>query len=165
MHTVLINEGFLVLIDFFFVCSAVLQEPSFDDVTIREGATLKLTCITRNIQDITTSQILDPLGVVIPSAVGVVTVENATRADSGVYTCLVRNTLNNNTINATSTVVIECKLSISRYWFSLKSDTRSILHYVLLLTPIINFLHHQIMENSFQMSWRTYVYAINVHTA
>ena len=95
--------------------SAVLREPLFDDVTIREGETLKLTCLTRNIQDITTSQILDPRRVVLPSAVGVVTIENAMRAASGVYTCLVRNTLNNNTINATSTVIIECMFSASRF--------------------------------------------------
>ena len=82
-------------------------------MTIREDATLKLTCITRNIQDITTSQILDPLGAVIPSAVGVVTIENATRAASGIYTCVVTNTLNNNTINAMSTVVVECKFGAS----------------------------------------------------
>ena len=95
--------------------SAVLREPLFADVTVREGETLKLTCITRNIQDITTSQILDPRGVVLPSAVGVVTIENAMRAASGVYTCLVRNTLNNNTINATSTVIIECKFKITSF--------------------------------------------------
>ena len=107
---------------YFFVYSAVLREPLFDDVTIREGATLKLTCITRNIQDITTSQILDPRRVVVPSAVGVVTIENATRDidASGVYTCLVRNTLNNSTINATSTVTIECKFSASTLLVFLK---------------------------------------------
>ena len=104
----------------FLVYSAVLQEPTFDDVTIREGETLKGTCITRNIQAITTSQILDPRGVVVPSAVGVFTVENATRDASGVYTCLVTNTLNSNTINATSTVVIQCKLSTSRLLIFLK---------------------------------------------
>ena len=113
----------------FFVYSAVLQEPLFDDVTIREGETLKVTCITRNIQDITTSQILHPSGVTVPSAVGVFTVENATRAASGVYTCLVINTLNNSTINATSTVVIQCKFNTSRLQVS---NTM----------PLINFLHH-----------------------
>ena len=110
----------VLVIIIFFVCSAVLREPLFDDVTIREGETLKLTCITRNIQDITTSQILDPRGVAVPSEIGVVTIENATRATSGVYTCLVRNTLNNSTINATSTVIIECKFSASRLLVFLK---------------------------------------------
>ena len=99
---------------YFFVYSAVLREPVFDDVTIREGETLKVTCITGNIQDITTSRILDPRGVAVPSAVGVFTVENAMRDASGIYTCLVISTINNSTINATSTVVIQCKLSTSR---------------------------------------------------
>ena len=107
--------------------SVVLQEPLFVDVTIREGETLKVTCITRNIQDITTSQIFDPRGVVVPSAVGVFTVENATRDASGVYTCLVTSTINNSTINATSTVVIQCKLSSS-----------GLLEYCS-STPLINF--------------------------
>ena len=105
---------------YFFVDSPVLREPLFEDMTIREGATLKVTCITRNIQDITTSEILDPRGVTVPSAVGVVTIENATRAASGAYTCLVTNTLNSNTINATSTIIIECKFSASRLLVFLK---------------------------------------------
>ena len=94
-------------------------------MTIREGATLKVTCITRNIQDITTSKILDPRGVVVPSAVGVFTVENAMRDASGVYTCLVTNTLDNSTINATSTVVIQCKLSTSRLYYSMISIAKT----------------------------------------
>ena len=98
---------------FFVYNSAVLREPLFADVTIREGETLKITCTTGNIQDIITSQILDPYGVTVPSAVGVFTIENATRDASGTYTCLVINTLNNGTINATSTVVIQCKLCTS----------------------------------------------------
>ena len=100
----------------YFVYSAVLQEPLFDDVTIREGETLTLTCITRNIPDITTSQILDPRGIAVPSAVGVFMVENAMRDASGVYTCLVTNTLNSNTINATSTVIIQCKFRLLLSW-------------------------------------------------
>ena len=94
------------------MCSAVLGEPLFDDATIREGQTLTITCVTRNIPDITTSQILDPRGEVIPSPVGVVTIENAMRDASGVYTCLVRNINNNSTINATSTVIIQCKIRL-----------------------------------------------------
>ena len=104
----------------FFYYSAVLREPSFDDVTIRERERLKLTCITRNIQDVTTSQILDPRGAAVPSEKGVFTVENAMRDASGIYTCLVRSTINNSTINATSTVIIQCKFSASRLLVFLK---------------------------------------------
>ena len=121
MHTILI---YLMKVSscslIFFVHSAVLREPLFDDVTIRERETLKLTCITRNIQDVTTFQILDPHGVAVPSEVGVFTVENAMRNASGIYTCCVRSTINNSTINATSTVIIQCKFSASRLLVSLK---------------------------------------------
>ena len=37
----------------------VLQQPLFANVTVSEGELLELTCITRNIPDITTLQILD----------------------------------------------------------------------------------------------------------
>jgi hypothetical protein len=105
------NRRYLISGVLFFVFCAVLREPLFDDVTVREGALLKITCVPRNIPAITTTQILDSRGMAVSNVVlGVVTIDSAFRNASGVYTCLVTNTLNNNTINATATVVVECKL-------------------------------------------------------
>jgi hypothetical protein len=109
-YAVLIIIGGTSFQESFFVFCAVLREPLFDDVTVREGALLKITCVPRNIPAITTTQILDSRGMVVPSELAVVTIDSAFRNASGVYTCLITNTLNNNTINATATVVVECKL-------------------------------------------------------
>ena len=89
----------------------VLRLPIFPDVTVNEGALLKVTCVSRNIPGITSLQILDPNGMPVPVSLGVYTVPNVTRAYAGTYTCVVRSTRDNSTVNATSTVVIQCKLS------------------------------------------------------
>ena len=83
----------------------------FANVTVSEGELLKLTCITRNIPDITTIQILDPNGMPLDReiSVGVITVPNITRNYAGVYTCIVTSKLDNSTVNDTSVVIIECE--------------------------------------------------------
>jgi hypothetical protein len=68
----------------------------------------------------------------------VVTIDSAFRNASGVYTCLITNTLNNNTINATATVVVECKLikytKVTVFLFLLKIRPSNY------STPFTNFL-------------------------
>ena len=89
----------------------VLRQSLFPDVTVNEGQSLKVTCVARNIADITTFQIFDPNGVPVPTFLGVYTVPNVTRAFDGTYTCVVRSTLDNSTVSAISTVVVQCKVS------------------------------------------------------
>ena len=105
----------------FKIQNIVLQQPSFPNatVTVTEGEALKLTCITRNIQDITTSMILDPNGVPVAAVFGVFTVPNVTRSYAGTYTCIVTSTLDNSTVNETSEVIVECKLN---FMASLNND-------------------------------------------
>ena len=84
----------------------------FANVTVSEGELLELTCITRNIPDITTLQILDSNGMPLDPlviSVGVITIPNVTRNYAGVYTCVVTSTIDNSTVNATSVVIVECK--------------------------------------------------------
>ena len=72
---------------------------------------MKVVCFGRNIPDITTFQILDPNGMPVPTFLGVYTVPNVTRAHAGTYICVVRSILDNSTVSAISTVVVQCKLS------------------------------------------------------
>ena len=65
----------------------VLRQPLFPDVTVNEGQLLKVTCVARNIADITTIQIFDPNGVPVSTFLGVYTVPNVTRVFAGIYTC------------------------------------------------------------------------------
>ena len=90
----------------------VLRTPLFPDVTVNEGQTLKVTCVGRNIPDVTTLQILDPSGMPVPTSLGVYTVPNVTKAYAGTYTCVIMSTIDNSTATATSTVIIQCKLSV-----------------------------------------------------
>ena len=93
----------------------VLQRPLFPDVTVNEGQLLAISCITRNIPDITTFQILDPNGIQIPTVLGVYRVPNVTRAFSGSYTCCVMSTIDNSTVSAISRVVVQCKFVHKQY--------------------------------------------------
>ena len=88
------------------------MQPLFPNVTDNEGELLSVVCITRNIFDITTSEVLDPNGMPVMTPVGVFNVPNVTRAFAGTYTCVVRSTRDNSSVTATSTVIIQCKLSI-----------------------------------------------------
>ena len=86
------------------------MEPLFLDATTNEGELLEITCLTRNIPDISTFQVLNPNGMLITTILGVYRVPNATRAFAGTYTCVVTSTIDNSTVNAISMVVIQCKL-------------------------------------------------------
>ena len=93
----------------------VFAQPTFNSATINEGEVLSITCVSGNIRDITSLQVLDPRGMPVPTTVvGMYTLMNALRNASGVYTCIVTNTVTNATINATSTVVVQCELCRSR---------------------------------------------------
>ena len=72
---------------------------------------MELTCITRNIPDITIFQILDPNGMPLDLATifGVFRVPNVTWNNAGVYTYVVTSTLDDSTVNDTSVVIVECK--------------------------------------------------------
>ena len=90
----------------------VLVQPLFSDVTVNEGELLTVTCIFRNIPDITTSEVLDPNGIPVMTTLGVFNVPSVTRAFAGTYTCVVSSTRDNSSVTASSTVIIQCKLSI-----------------------------------------------------
>ena len=68
-----------------------------------------ISCVSRNIPDITSLQILNPHGVPVRMILGVFSVPNVTRAYAGTYTCVVTSTLDNSAVNETSEVIIECK--------------------------------------------------------
>ena len=89
-----------------------MRQPLFTNVTVNEGELLQITCLTRNIRDITTFEVLDPNGrpVATVNVLGVISVPNVSRAFAGTYTCVIRSMLDNSTVNATSTVVIQCEL-------------------------------------------------------
>ena len=87
-----------------------MTEPLFLDATTNEGELLEITCLTRNIPDISTFQVLNPNGIPITTILGVYRVPNVTRAFAGTYTCVVTSTIDNSTVNAISMVVIQCKL-------------------------------------------------------
>ena len=87
----------------------VLQQPLFSDATVNEGDLLRITCVIRNIPDITTFEVLSPNGVPVPTVLGVFIVPNVTRAFAGTYICVVTSTIDNSTVNETSEVIVECK--------------------------------------------------------
>ena len=93
----------------------VLIQSVFPNAIVDEGESLSITCTNRNIPNITTLQILDPNGAptISTSAVpGDFSVPNITRASAGNYTCVVMSTIDNSTVNATSRVIVQCKLSL-----------------------------------------------------
>ena len=91
----------------------VLQQPLFADATVNEGELLEITCVIRNIPNITTFEILDPNGMPVSTTLGVFSIPNVTRTYAGTYICIVTSTLDNTTVNATSTVIVQCKLQLS----------------------------------------------------
>ena len=92
-------------------CFIVLAQPLFLNATVNEGELLEITCLIRNIPDISTFEVLDPNGRPVNTILGVFTVESVNRTHAGTYTCIVRSTLDNSTVSATSAVVVQCKLS------------------------------------------------------
>ena len=91
----------------------VLAQPLFDDATIIEGEFLKITCLIRNIPDISTFEVLDPNGRPVDTPLGAFNVSSVNRTHAGTYTCIVRSTLDGSNVTATSTVVVQCKLTMS----------------------------------------------------
>ena len=89
----------------------VLNQPLFGSATVEEGELLTITCITRNIPDISSFQVLDPNGMPVTTALGGFSVPSVTRAYAGTYICVVRSNRDNSTVSASSVVVILCKLS------------------------------------------------------
>ena len=115
----------------------VLQQPLFSNATytINEGESLKITCTSRNVPDITTLQILNPNGVPVHEILGVFSVPNVTRSYAGTYTCVVTSALDNSTMNATSIVIVDGKLSfcsICTIWHINRPEPN-----VLFILPII----------------------------
>ena len=107
------QSSFQIIIRIIVFIATVLAQPTFNDATINEGGMLSINCITGNIRAITSFQVLDPRGMPVPTTVvGEYTLMNALRNASGVYTCIVTNTMTNATINATSTVIIQCELVV-----------------------------------------------------
>ena len=90
-----------------------LAQPQFLDVTVNEGELLKITCLIRNIPDISMFEVLDPNGRPVDTVLGVFTVPNVNRTLAGTYTCIVRSTLEGSNVTAISTVVVQCKLTMS----------------------------------------------------
>ena len=83
-------------------------------MTVIEGDLLTLKCIMdNNIPDITTFEILDQNGMAINAPLGVYSVPNVTREYTGTYSCIVMSTIDNSTVNDTSEVIIQCKLSLT----------------------------------------------------
>ena len=103
-----------------FIYWIVLRQPLFTNASyaVNEGKFLKITCISRNVPDITTLQILNPYGVPVHADLGVFSVANVTRSYAGTYTCVVNSTLNNSesTVNTISVVIVNCKLSLYLQW-------------------------------------------------
>ena len=79
-------------------------------MTVNEGEMLKIICITRNIPDITTAEVLGPNGMPVSTVLADFSVPNVTRNYAGMYTCVVTSTLDNSTVNETLVVIVECKL-------------------------------------------------------
>ena len=110
------RSSFQIIMNLYYIIifiATVLIQPTFNDATINEGEMLSITCVTGNIREITNFRVLDPRGMQVPvSVVGEYTLMNTLRNASGVYTCIVTNTMTNATINATSTVVVQCELVV-----------------------------------------------------
>ena len=94
-------------------------------MTVSEGDLLTLECtMDNNIPNITTFEILDQNGMAINAPLGVYSVPNVTREYAGTYSCIVMSTIDNSTVNDTSEVIIQCKLSLTstiRYLHVVKS--------------------------------------------
>ena len=84
----------------YYNCFIVLAQPQFLDVTVNERELLKITCLIRNIPDISTFEVLDPNGRPVDTVLGVFTVNNVNRTHAGTYTCIVRSTLDGSNVNA-----------------------------------------------------------------
>ena len=109
---------------YFFVNYIVLVQPVFPDVTVSEGDLLTIECTMDNIPDITTFEILDQNGMAVSALLGVYSVPSVTREYAGTYSCIVMSTIDNSTVNDTSEVIIQCKLSLTstiRYLHVIKS--------------------------------------------
>ena len=98
---------------YFFVNYIVLVQPVFPDVTVSEGDLLTIECTMDNIPDITTFEILDQNGMAVSAPLGVYSVPSVTREYAGIYSCIVMSTIDNSTVNDTSEVIIQCKLSLT----------------------------------------------------
>ena len=63
----------------------VLRQPLFSNATytVNEEELLKISCVSRNIADITTLQILNPNGVQVPTNLEVYSVPNVTQSHAG----------------------------------------------------------------------------------
>ena len=95
----------------------VLAQPLFLNATVNERELLKITCLIRNIPDTSTFEVLDPNGRPVNTVLGVFTVNNVNRTHAGTYTCIVRSALDGSNVTATSTVVVQCKLTMSAWYF------------------------------------------------
>ena len=92
----------------------VLVQPVFPDVTVSEGDLLTIECtMDNNIPNITTFEILDQNGMAVSAPLGVYSVPSVTREYAGTYTCIIMSTIDNSTVNDTSEVTIQCKLSLT----------------------------------------------------
>ena len=93
----------------------VLVKPSASDITVAEGDELRLQCNNnQNIPGLTAVHWLDSRGqtLTIISQNEFVAV-NVTRNYTGVYTCLLMSTRDENiTTNSTATVTVQCKSSL-----------------------------------------------------
>lgn len=123
----------------------VLRQPLFSDTTVDEGELLEISCVTRNIPDIITFCVLDPNEMLVTTILGVFSVSNVTRSYAGTYRCVVQSTIDNSTVNETSTVIIQCKL--------LATPIFACSLYVAITSRVARFAHHpgvpdQLMRSS-----------------
>ena len=124
----------------------VLQQPLFSNATYtaNEGELLNINCVSRNIPDITTVQILNPNGVRVPTNLGVYSVPNVRRSYAGIYTCVVTSTRDYSTVNDTSLVIVECKIMYSfittRHAISMTLYIKSIIIMARSITNVIDLL-------------------------
>ena len=82
-------------------------------MTVSEGDLLTLECIMDNIPNITTFKILDQNGMAVSAPLGIYSVPSVTREYAGTYSCIIMSTIDNSTVNDTSEVTIQCKLSLT----------------------------------------------------
>ena len=84
-------------------------------MTVKEGDLLMVECTTNNIPDISTFEIRDRNGALVNAPLGVYNVPSVTREYAGTYFCIIMSTIDNSTVNETSEVIIQCKLSLLGY--------------------------------------------------
>ena len=119
------DDSFILIVILILSCFVfiVLMQPLFPNIAINEGELLRVVCVSMNIPDITTLEIFDPNGMPVMAVVGVYNVPSVTRAFAGTYTCVIRSALDNSNVTETSTVIIQCKLSIlDHYFFSIGNN-------------------------------------------